>query len=114
LIRQTTPSDFTARYCAFLECGSNCKVEKLANYLIERVESYMEGKRPTTLASACIYMAMLKYPQQQSKLCTLENLALVSDLAESTIISTLEEVKQILLNINKTQDETPAKKTKIN
>jgi transcription initiation factor TFIIIB Brf1 subunit/transcription initiation factor TFIIB len=112
LIRQTSAKDFTRNFCSSLQCDPI--IENFSNYIIDQVEQYFEGKRPSTLAAACIYSASIRYPKNVGSIFSLNSLSLFSDMAESTIMSTYEEVTKIIIDLSsKNSVPSDAKKSRI-
>lgn len=84
----------------------NCEygLERYAKAIATKVQSYFEGKRPSTIASACIVIATERFPKEKG-IYSLESLSTISDLTANTITTTSDDIKTVLINLAKSEAE---------
>lgn len=103
------PHEFATKYCNKLK--TNFFVEKLSYRILDKIrdpsvsalggEHDYEGKKPSTLAAAAVYFASEKLRHEGKEISSqgpiaLSELSVLSNVAESTITSTMEKFKNTL------------------
>eukprot|EP01125_Pyxidicula_operculata_P013572 TRINITY_DN44_c0_g1_i2.p1 TRINITY_DN44_c0_g1~~TRINITY_DN44_c0_g1_i2.p1 ORF type:complete len:267 (-),score=74.71 TRINITY_DN44_c0_g1_i2:307-1107(-) len=83
------PSDLVVRYAAKLKLSGD--FSELASRIAKRAAPKLEGKRPSSIAAASIYMVLQQNPQAS---CNEKEIARVASLSASTIKNLFKEMSQ--------------------
>jgi transcription initiation factor TFIIIB Brf1 subunit/transcription initiation factor TFIIB len=90
--------NYIQNFADLMNCEYN--LERYAKAIATKVQPYFEGKRPSTIASACIVIAVERFPEQNGTY-SLESLSTISDLTSNTITTTSDDIKAVLIKLAK-------------